>query len=95
MGEVMKPEELKHTPRPWSLLCDEARGPRCLVVDSNGNEIASVNPYRESWNQDAELIAASPEMFRLIQRFATADWIGEAEMNVWRKESRRIMSKFV
>jgi hypothetical protein len=92
----MNLEELKHTPRPWSLLCDEARGrPRCLVVDSNGNEIASVNPYRESWNQDAELIAVAPEMFRLIQRFATADWIGEAEMNVWRKESRQIMSKVV
>ena len=58
-----------HTPGPWSLLCDEARGrQRCLVVDAKGNEIASVNPYRESWNQDAELMAAAPDLLEALHQ---------------------------
>ena len=56
-------QPIVHTPGPWSLLCSEARGgPRCLVVCPNDNEIASINPFRESWNEDAELIAAAPEL---------------------------------
>lgn len=64
-------QPIVHTPDPWSLLCDESRGrPRCLVVDAKGNEIASVNPYRESWNQDAELIADATKMLEMIEELA-------------------------
>lgn len=82
----VEPSRTAHTPEPWSLLCSEARGrPRCLVVDEKGNEIASINPFRESWNEDAELIAAAPRMLAAIQgalRIAdlwrpSEDWPGE------------------
>lgn len=53
----------------WKIMCDEARGkPRCLIVDQHGNEIASVNPYRESWNKDAELIASVPMMVEALRK---------------------------
>lgn len=59
---------MNHTPGPWNVLCSEARGrPRCLVVDAKDNEIASINPFRESWNEDAELIATAPEMRELLE----------------------------
>lgn len=44
---------------------------------------------------NAKLIVTAPEMFRIIQRLATADWIGETELNLWRKECREIISKVV
>jgi len=59
----------KPTPGPWKIMCDEARGkPRCLIVDQDGNEIAVVNPYRESWNEDAELIASVPVMAEALRK---------------------------
>ena len=62
----------EHTELPWSLLCDEARGrPRCLIVDAKGNEIASVNPYRESWNEYADLMKAAPELLEVVEELAT------------------------
>ncbi len=51
-------------------------GPRCLVVCPKDNEIASINPFRESWNEDAELIADAPRMLELIRElhdFAETD----------------------
>lgn len=69
---------MSHSPGPWNLLCLEARGrPRCLVVDAKDNEIASVNPFRESWNEDAELIAAAPDLLEALQRIVShQDYIG-------------------
>lgn len=63
-------EPFVHTPGPWTIMCGEARGkPRCLITDKIGNEIASVNPYRQSWNEDAELIGASPELLAACKSF--------------------------
>jgi hypothetical protein len=50
------------------------------------------NDQRED-RADAKLIELSREMFRIIERLATADWIGEAELNQWRKECREIIGK--
>jgi hypothetical protein len=50
-------DKQKHSEGPWAAACDEARGnPRCLIVDKNGHEVASVNPYCENWNENASLI---------------------------------------
>ena len=58
----------EYTAEPWSLLCDEARGrPRCLIVDAKGNEIAAVNPFRESWNENANLLKAAPELLEALE----------------------------
>jgi hypothetical protein len=63
-------QPIVHTPGPWSLLCSEARGgPRCLVVCPKDNEIASINPFRESWSEDAELIAAAPDLLAACKSF--------------------------
>ena len=60
-------QPIVHTPGPWSLLCDEARGiPRCLVVDKDGGEIAAVNPHRA---ENAELLAAAPELLAAVELF--------------------------
>ena len=59
---------MSFTPGPWGLLCSESRGgPRCLVVCPKDNEIASVNPFRELWNEDAELIAAAPDLLEACE----------------------------
>lgn len=60
-------QPLVHTPGPWRVYCDEARGrPRCLIVDKDDGEIASVNPHRTEWNVNADLIAAAPQLFQSL-----------------------------
>jgi hypothetical protein len=49
----------------------------------------------DQMDANGRILAASLDMFRIIQRLATADWIGEAELNLWRKESRDIMRQVV
>ena len=57
------------TQGPWKIMCDEARGrPRCLIVDDQGNEIASVNPFRQSWENDAKAIASVPVMAEALRQ---------------------------
>jgi hypothetical protein len=82
-----------HTPGPWKVnyrrvtpvnAKQDGTDDICHVYGDESKEIANAN-----------LIAASPDMFRIIQRLATADWIGEAELNLWRKECRDIMRKVV
>ena len=52
-----------HTPGPWQVLHDSARGkPRCLVLDDRGLEIAQVNHHRLRYCEDARLLAAAPEL---------------------------------
>jgi hypothetical protein len=61
-------DKQKHSEGPWAAVCDEARGnPRCLIVDKNGHEVASVNPYCETWNENASLIMDAPRMLELIR----------------------------
>ncbi len=66
------------TVEPWKVMCDEARGkPRCLVVDKKENQIAEVNPYRESWNEDAKAIAAVPVLLAALRHIVKhQDMIG-------------------
>ena len=65
---TMPDQPIIHTTGPWRLLCSEDRGgPRCLVVCPKGSEIASINPFRESWNKDAGLIVDVPNMLEVIR----------------------------
>jgi hypothetical protein len=77
-----------NTPGPWEVR--EVDG-LFAIAHPTGWVLESVDPQQD--RADAKLIAASPEMFRIIQRLATADWIGEAELNQWRKECREIVGK--
>ena len=60
----------------------------CYVATTNGD-----------WDANAKLIAAAPEMLRVVNRFATIDLavecIGDAELALWVNECREIMRKVV
>jgi len=84
-------ENTNHTPGPW-------RASGLDVMGSDRSRVATVLPWDDSGQgqedlANTKLIAAAPEMLRIIQRLAKADWIGEAELNLWRKECREILSK--
>jgi len=40
-------------------------------------------------------MAAAPEMFEVVKRFATIDWMGEAELNMWATKCQEIMRRVV
>lgn len=89
-----------HTPGPWECkrLIDNTGKPYATLYESHidiGQCMIWAPPGNAEQEANARLIASSPEMFRIIQRLATADWIGEAELNLWRKECREIMRKVV
>lgn len=64
----------KWTKGPWRVLSDEARGkPRCLIVDARGDEIAAVNPYRDTWEANAKLMASAPRMLKLLKELSNSD----------------------
>ena len=77
-----------YAPWPWSLLCDEARGrQRCLIVDAKGNEIAEVNPFRESWNEDADLMKAAPDLLEALEEIRSDP---DIRYRVWLKAHEAI-----
>ena len=39
-------------------------------------------------------IRMDADVFRLINRIASADWIGEAELNLWRKHCRDVITRW-
>lgn len=102
-GASMHP--IVHTPGPWEF--DESNYGVCNrhgygLLDSRGETLGVTVHATDVFHQpieeaaaNAKLIATAPEMFLIIQRLATADWIGEAELNRWRKECRDIISKVV
>ncbi len=69
---------------------DESGEPVVVVmcVDDMGEGLD-----REIGLANAHLIAEAPEMFRIIRRLATADWIGESEINLWRRHCREIIQR--
>ena len=79
---------MEHTPGPWEVR--EVEG-LFAIAHRDGWVLESNDEHQD--RADAKLIAVSPEMFRIIQRLATADWIGQAELNLWRKECREIIGK--
>jgi hypothetical protein len=52
-----------------------------------------VDPKKEWTDADLKLIAAAPDMFKIIQRFATIEWMSEAELNLWVTKCRKIVQQ--
>ena len=79
--------ESKHTQGPWeavrSLTCGHIRAAHNYQVD----------PKKEWTDADLKLIAAAPDMLKVIHRFATIEWMSEAELNLWIKECRKIIQQ--
>lgn len=97
-----------HTPGPWKRY--EGYGVdfrRPVITDSipdrDGKCVANCICYvattNSDWDANAKLIAAAPEMLRVIKRIATIDTavecIGDAELTLWVNECREIMRKVV
>lgn len=49
------------------------------------------NTIEKRLTANAKLIASAPEMFEVIERLATPGWIGEAELQMFIRECRRIV----
>jgi hypothetical protein len=94
-------QNIVHTPGPWKY-----HDSGSIVMTEDGQmSVADVRGFGrlekdfglslaiKIMDKNGQLIAAAPEMFRIIQILATADWIGESELNLWRKACREIMQK--
>lgn len=97
-----------HTPGPWKRYEGYGVDFRRPVItdaipDRDGKCVANCICYvattNSDWDANAKLIAAAPEMLRVINRLATVDpafeRIGEAELKLWVSECREIMRKVV
>lgn len=93
---------MAHTPGPWKLWDGHgAIRNNPIIVDSIPNQegkfvgncicyVATTNPDCQA---NADLIAAAPDMLRIVKRIATFDWIGETEMGMMRRQCIEIMEK--
>jgi hypothetical protein len=83
-------QSVVHTPGPWEVR--EVDG--LFAIAHRDGWVLDSNDEQQD-RADAKLIAAAPDMFDVIKRFATVDWMGEAEINLWVKRCREIMRKVV
>ena len=97
-------QSVVHTPGPWKRYEGYGVDFRRPVItdaipDRDGKCVANCICYvattNEDWDANARLIAAAPDMFEVIKRFATVDGMGEAEISMWVKRCREIMRKIV
>lgn len=84
-------QSVVHTPGPWE--CEHMHTVICKEWQTLARVYQGEGRTHAESVANAKLIAAAPDMFRIIQRLATADWIGEAELNLWRKDCLEIMRK--
>ena len=88
-------QESKHTAGPLTV---EPHGKYYALYSGrdnmrHGSNLVHLNEPDHNWEANAKLIASAPDMFRIIEQLANANWIGESEINRWRKECREIISK--
>lgn len=96
-------DRVVYTPGPWRLSnvisAYEIKRRKIVAAEQSleaGTGICEVYGVEDEDNiANAKLIAMAPEMFCIIQQLATADWIGESELNLWRKECRQIISEVI
>lgn len=72
-------------------------GECCMRVKSDvlfeAKLLVSNGTTDEDCKANARLMAQSPAMFRVVERFATVDWMGEKELGDWIKECRKIVER--
>jgi hypothetical protein len=79
-----------HTPGPWGI------APAGLSVENDVRDKSGVLICKCYWpdeSSNARLIAESPEMYQIVQRLATCDWMSEKELSMWARKSREIMER--
>ena len=81
-------QSVAHTPGPWA-----ACNTTVYAVDDGEPIARCLDKEIHRAFSDAKLIAAAPEMFEFVRRFATIDWMGEAELNMWAKKCQEIMRR--
>lgn len=60
---------------------------------SEQNEAAVQSNAEQEAN--AMMIAQCPEMFAIVKRLATVDWMSEKELSMWIRKCREIVAKIV
>lgn len=87
-GNEASVQSVVHTPGPWGQC-------QCMIyaVDDGEPIARCLDKEIHRAFADAKLIAAAPEMFEFVKRFATIDWMGEAELNMWAKKCQDIMRR--
>ncbi|MFN7317887.1 MAG: hypothetical protein ACK5S6_00125, partial [bacterium] len=75
-------QSVVHTPGPWRL--DTWNGWLLSAEDVGMVKFDIIVKFdmNRTILADAKLMAAAPEMFEVVKRFATIDWMGEAELNM-------------
>lgn len=85
---------VSHTPGPWESYDDwyvRVKGGRGSIA-AVGRPIAPL-VCDDECRANARLIAASPEMFEIVQRLATVEWMSEAELSAVVKKCKAIIKK--
>lgn len=71
-----------HTPGPWRLVSPgQAGNPRPAVVV--GDRLRIIVDHAEDWGDptpDARLVAAAPDMYKVLKKIVTLEWDGAADV---------------
>ena len=92
-------EKTGHTPGPWRQFAPEIGGevdPFCrTIIGGDGIFSHARGFYLTGFmrEDDARLIAAAPDMLRIMKEIANAKWIGAKEVTLWRKECKDIIDR--
>jgi hypothetical protein len=89
--EVEPPQpKVKHTPGPWTIEGEEIVGITRFHV---AKVKANFDCHTEIQASSRRLIAESPEMYQIVERLATCDFMSEKELSMWVRKSREIMER--
>lgn len=89
-----------HTPGPWKCerLIDNTGKPYATLYECHvdlGPCMIWAPPGNAEQEANARLIAECPEMFAIVKRLATVDWMSEKELSMWIRKCREIVAKVV
>ena len=88
-------QSVVHTPGPWVVRKRNPPSHGYLFGFHVGNSEQRTTVCEVVNEHDAKLIAVAPEMLAVVKRFATIDWMGEAELNMWATKCQEIMRRVV
>jgi lipoate-protein ligase A len=89
-------DDIVHTPGPWRQFAPRIDDQvdsfyRTITAGSGIRGVGGFDITGFVSEQDAKLMAAAPDMFRVIQRLAEPGFIGETELKMLIRECRRIV----
>jgi hypothetical protein len=80
-----------HTPGPWRI--HKRKPDDAIYLYHIGNNTIERSVAEVAWPDDAKLIAEAPDMYQVVRRLATCDWMSEKELGMWIRKSREIIER--